>query len=73
MSFLPVKMVAERYGVSIETVWRWSRADKGFPRPISLSPGCTRWRLSDLENWEAAKAGDAEQASLRAAIGGVGR
>lgn len=63
MSFLPVKAVAERYGISIETVWRWSRADQGFPKPISLSAGCTRWRLADLEAWEAARAGDGEHAA----------
>ena len=63
MSFLPVKIVAERYGVSVETVWRWSRADQGFPKPVSLSPGCTRWRLADLEDWEAAKAAGGEHAA----------
>lgn len=27
---------------------------------LQLSPGCTRWRLSEIETWEAAKAaGDA--------------
>jgi len=24
-----------------------------FPRPIHLTPGCSRWRLSDLEKFDA--------------------
>jgi hypothetical protein len=28
-----------------------------FPQPVKISPGCTRWRLSDLEAYEAARAG----------------
>lgn len=29
-----------------------------FPAPIKLGPTTTRWRLSDLEQYEAAAAGD---------------
>jgi prophage regulatory protein len=47
---------ADRYGVHRTTWWRWARTDPSFPKPIKLSPGCTRWRLSDIESWEAAKA-----------------
>ena len=49
------KQVAERYGVSRPTVWRWLKTDSTFPKPISLSPGCTRWRLDEIEAWEAAR------------------
>lgn len=31
---------------------------KTFPNPIKLSPGATRWRLSDLERYEAAARGE---------------
>lgn len=47
-----VQTVAELYDVSVPTIWRWVR-EKKFPAPIKLSPGCTRWRFSDLEPWEA--------------------
>lgn len=30
--------------------------DPTFPRPIKLTPGCTRWRLSEIEAWEQSKA-----------------
>jgi prophage regulatory protein len=47
--------LAKRYKVSRQTIWRWAASDETFPSPIKLSPGCTRWKLSDLELWEAAK------------------
>ena len=48
--------VAARYGVHRSTPWRWSKTDGSFPKPVTLTPGCTRWKLADLEAWEAAKA-----------------
>ena len=45
----------KRYGVSRVTIWRWVSTDPTFPPPVKLSPGCTRWKLSDLMAWEAAK------------------
>lgn len=53
--FLSDTQIAQRYGVSRQTVWRWAATDTTFPTPIKLSPGCTRWNISDLESWEAAK------------------
>ena len=53
------KQLAERFGVSRPTIWRWVKADPRFPSPIKLSPQCTRWRTADIEAWEAGKASDA--------------
>lgn len=50
--FLTARQVAERESVSVPTVWRWAR-EGNFPQPVKLGPGCTRWRLADLEAWEA--------------------
>lgn len=47
--------IAKRYCVSRQTVWRWAATDVTFPKPIKLSPGCTRWKLSDIEAWECRK------------------
>lgn len=44
--------VAQRYGVSRQTVWRWA-AQGALPEPIKLSEGVTRWRVSDLLAHEA--------------------
>lgn len=50
--YLTDKQVAERFSVHRATPWRW--AERGaFPKPVKLSPGCTRWRQSDVQDWEA--------------------
>lgn len=51
-TYLSDKTVATRYEVGRATVWRWVQESK-FPAPVKLSPGCTRWKLSDIEEWEA--------------------
>lgn len=45
------RQVAERFSVSRTTPWRWVKT-RNFPQPVKLSPGCTRWRLADVEAWE---------------------
>jgi prophage regulatory protein len=51
--FLNDAQVAARYGVNRATPWRWAKSRPDFPKPICLSPGCTRWKLSEIEAWEA--------------------
>ena len=55
-SFISDAQLAARYGVSRNTVWRWTREQEGFPQPLKLTPGCTRWRMSDVERWETSRA-----------------
>lgn len=43
--------VAIRYDVSRPTIWRWVKRGN-FPQPVKLSNGATRWRISDLLDWE---------------------
>ncbi len=50
--------LAVRFAVDRSTIWRWAK-EPGFPPKIFLSPGCARWRLSDIEAWEAARAAEA--------------
>lgn len=61
-TYLSDVQVARRFGVHRSTPWRWLRADTSFPKPVSLSPGCTRWRLEDLVAWEHGKAQAIEKA-----------
>lgn len=49
-----VKQLANRYGNDVATIWRWVKKGQ-FPQPVKLSPGCTRWRLSDIQEWELSK------------------
>ncbi|QPC94745.1 AlpA family transcriptional regulator [Mesorhizobium sp. INR15] len=53
--FVTDYQVGARYGASRATVWRWLKSDPSFPRPVSLSSGCSRWRIADLEAWEHQK------------------
>lgn len=58
MKYLSDKTIAERYGVSRATVWRWVREGL-FPSPLKIGRQCTRWKLSDLEAWESEQEGAA--------------
>lgn len=55
-TYLSDRQLGARYGVHFLTPRRWVKDDPTFPRPVKLTPGCTRWRLSEVEAWEAAKA-----------------
>jgi predicted DNA-binding transcriptional regulator AlpA len=46
--WLTAAQVAERYSVSVPTVWTWTREHK-LPKPHKLAENTTRWRLSELD------------------------
>jgi predicted DNA-binding transcriptional regulator AlpA len=50
--YLTVQNVATRYGVCVPTIWRWAKATPGFPAPVKLGPGTTRWPLETLLHYE---------------------
>lgn len=54
--YLTDNQLAERYGVHRVTIWRWVKGPNGFPHPVKLAGGCSRWRLSEIERWEAGRA-----------------
>lgn len=54
--FLSDIQMDKRYGVHRSTIWRWVSVDLHFPKPVTISPGCTRWKASEIEAWETAKA-----------------
>jgi prophage regulatory protein len=43
--------IAERCGVTRDTIRNWHRNDPSFPRSIKISPGCTRWRIAEVDAW----------------------
>jgi len=47
--------LAKRFGITRQTVWRWHRERPEFPRAVKLSPGCTRWKMSEIVAWEIVK------------------
>ena len=50
------RFLADRYGVTRQTIWDWTKTKADFPQPIKFSDRCTRWRLGDAEAWEATQA-----------------
>lgn len=55
-TYLSDTQLAARFGVHRSTPWRWAKADPTFPQPVKLSPGCSRWKLSEIEAWENRRA-----------------
>lgn len=51
-TYLTDRQTADRYAVHRNTVHRWAR-ERDFPKPVKLGENCTRFRLTDLEAWEA--------------------
>lgn len=49
--FLSDRQVGARYGVKRTAIWRWVKKH-GFPAPVKLSPGCSRWRLDQILEYE---------------------
>lgn len=45
------KQLARRFGVHRTVIWRWVKKGN-LPKPVKLSPGCTRWLGSAVEEWE---------------------
>ena len=54
--WLTAAQVAERYSVSMPTVWTWAREGK-IPKPHKLAENTTRWRLSELDAHDDNQAG----------------
>lgn len=54
MIYASVQNVAARYDLHVATIWRMAK-EGSFPKPVKLSPGCTRWRVADLEAWEQSR------------------
>ncbi|TGD45362.1 AlpA family phage regulatory protein [Pseudotabrizicola sediminis] len=55
-TYLSDRQLGERFNVHYLTPRRWQKTDPTFPRSIKLTPGCCRWKLSEIEAWEASKA-----------------
>lgn len=50
--FFCVAEIAERYQVSLATVWRWVKINDDFPAPMKLSAGVSRWSEEQLFEFE---------------------
>ena len=52
--FLSDKDLARRYSVSRPTIWRWAKNLDGFPVPVQITPGTSRWSLEELQAYDRA-------------------
>lgn len=52
VQYLTDRDLAVRFAVARTTIWRW-HAEGVLPPPVHLTPGTTRWRLTDIEAFEA--------------------
>lgn len=59
--FLTDRDIAARFSISRNSVWRLVKTGQ-LPAPIKLFAGSTRWKLSELEAFEAARAAESRQA-----------
>lgn len=48
------KFLADRFEVSRATWWRWVR-EGNAPKPYRFTSQCTRWKLSEVLDWEASR------------------
>ena len=55
-TYLSDRQLGARFSVHHLTPRRWLKTDPTFPQPFNLTPGCTRWKLSEIEAWELGKA-----------------
>lgn len=52
---LRLPAVCDLIGTSPATVWRYVRANSGFPRPFRISPGVTAWDEGEVFRWIESK------------------
>ena len=50
-TYLPGKKVRQRYDIGHTTLYDWVKKTD-FPKPYKLGPKLSRWKLSELEEWE---------------------
>jgi prophage regulatory protein len=49
ITYVSPKQAAAKFDISLATLWRWVKFNPEFPKPIRLSPGCTRFPDADLD------------------------
>lgn len=55
-AYLSIREVRTRYSVGNTTVYDWLKTTD-FPKPYRIGPKLSRWKLSELEEWETKNKG----------------
>lgn len=55
--YLRPKQVAERYSVTVSTVWRWAREERfahlNFPKAVPIGPSAMAFDSDELDAYDA--------------------
>ena len=51
ITYLSVAQISERLSVAPVTIYRWIKQGQ-FPAGRHFSPGCRRWSLQEIIDWE---------------------
>lgn len=47
---------AEHLGIGVSTFWRYAKTIPDFPKPVKLSPRCTIFFETQLNDWLSSRA-----------------
>ena len=68
-NFSRVNAVADRYGCTTSTIWRWSREPRfshlGFPKPVKIGPNVTGWAVEELDVWDQRRLAERDEEGMR--------
>ncbi len=71
-ALISIKALAAVQGQGVSTLWRHCKQDPDFPKPIRLSPGCTRFNVGEIRAYLAKKAAASKpRLSVRRKLQGV--
>ncbi len=54
-ALITVQVLAVLLAIGVSTAWRQAKLSAGFPSPIKLSAGCTRFLVGDVRRYIASK------------------
>lgn len=54
ITYLSINQISERLSVTPVTIYRWIKLGQ-FPHGRHFSPGCRRWSLREVLDWEASR------------------
>jgi prophage regulatory protein len=64
IEYVSANQLAKERDVNPSTIWRWAANEKtGFPKPVKLSDGCTRWIRDEIEQYDAKRAAERTQSA----------
>ena len=52
--WLTTQQTARWLGISRASVWNWLKTKENFPKPVYFTPKKPKWRVSEIESFEAA-------------------